>query len=177
MFLKLICLFLYRTQVNIISDELWVEVEFGDLNEEEKITFQKYVTASNSIKVRKSAKKGEGFLYQGYLEEPNEDWLKEENITNYSVREAAQGLPLYDLLPVSGRITKDTFKKAQTDYIQNHRDSVSFEYRLESSNFLGAKNVAKGIFGDLFFIPSIKRASDELSVKGNSVFNQLDISV
>lgn len=158
---------------NCISDELWVEVEFGDLNEEEKITFRKYVTASNSVKVRKSVKKGDGFSYQGYLEEPNEDWLKEENISNYTVRETAQELPLYDLLPVSGKITKDAFKQAQIDYIQNNQDSVSFEYRLESSNFLGAKNVAKGIFGDLFFIPSIKRASDELSAKGNSVFNQL----
>jgi CRISPR-associated exonuclease Cas4 len=158
---------------NCVSDELWVEVEFCDLNDEEKITFQKYVTASNSVKVRKSVKKGDGFSYQGYLEEPNEDWLKEENISNYTVREIAQELPLYDLLPVSGRITKDTFKQAQIEYIRNNQDSVSFEYRLESSNFLGAKNVAKGIFGDLFFIPSIKRASDELSAKGNSVFNQL----
>ncbi|NLF42722.1 MAG: AAA family ATPase [Bacteroidales bacterium] len=164
---------LHDLDFNSTSNELWVEVEFSDLNEEENITFQKYVTASNSIKVRKSAKKGEGYSYQGYLEEPNEDWLKEENISNYTAREVAQGLLLYDLLPASGRITKDAFKQAQTDYIQNNRDSISFEYRLESSNFLGAKNVAKGIFGDLFFIPSIKRASDELSTKGNSVFNQL----
>ncbi len=164
---------LHELDFNSISDELWVEVEFGDINEEEKLTFQKYVTTSNSLKVRKSSKKGEGFLYQGYLEEPNEDWLKEENISNYTTRETAQELPLYNFLPVSGRITKDAFKQAQTDYIQNNRYSVSFEYRLETSNFLGAKNVAKGIFGDLFFIPSIKRASDELSAKGNSVFNQL----
>lgn len=158
---------------NCISDELWVEIEFGELNEEEKVTFQKYVTASNSVKVRKSAKRGEGFSYQGYLEEPNEDWLKEENISNYTTRETAQELPLYNLLPVSGRITKDAFKQAQTDYIKNNQDSVTFQYRLESSNFLGAKNVAKGIFGDLFFIPSVKRASDELSAKGNSAFSQL----
>jgi CRISPR-associated exonuclease Cas4 len=158
---------------NCISDELWVEIKFGELNEEEKVTFQKYVTASNSVKVRKSAKRGEGFSYQGYLEEPNEDWLKEENISNYTTRETAQELPLYNLLPVSGRITKDAFKQAQIDYIKNNQDSVTFQYRLESSNFLGAKNVAKGIFGDLFFIPSVKRASDELSAKGNSAFSQL----
>ena len=44
---------------------------------------------------------------------------------------------------------------------------------LEETNFLGAANVAKGIFGDLFFIPSVKNASDELSPRGNSIFNQL----
>lgn len=158
---------------NCASNELWVEVEFGDLNPEEKITFQKYVTTSNSVKVRKSVKKGDVFLYRGYLEQPTEDWLKEENISNYTVREKARGLPLYDLLPVSGKITKDAFRQAQIDYIQDNQDSVSFEYRIESSSFLGAKNVAKGIFGDLYFIPSIKRASEELLAKGNTVFNQL----
>lgn len=158
---------------NSSSSELWVEVEFVDLNEEENITFQKYVTTSNSIKVRKLAKKGEGYSYHGYLEEPNEVWLMEDNISNYTARDVAQELPLYNFLPTSGRITRESFKQAQVDYIQNNRDSISFDYKLETSNFLGAKNVAKGIFGDLFFIPSIKRASDELSAKGNSVFNQL----
>ncbi|MEQ8360043.1 MAG: AAA family ATPase [Cytophagales bacterium] len=158
---------------NNTSEELWVEIEFTDLNDEEKSTFQKYVTSSNTLKVRKIALKGEGFSYHGYLQEPNEDWLREENISNYTNRETAQELPLYEYLPDSGRITKDIFRQAQSEYIQNHRESISFEYKLESSNFLGAKNVAKGIFGDLFFIPSIKRASDELSAKGNSVFGQL----
>lgn len=155
------------------SNELWVEIEFNNLQEDEKVTFQKYVTASNTIKVRKVAKKGEGFTYNGYLEEPNEDWLKEENISSYTSRDSAQELPLYEYLPDSGRITKDMFKQAQIEYIKNHSDSISFEYKLETNNFLGAKNVAKGIFGDLFFIPSIKKASDELSAKGNSVFGQL----
>ena len=158
---------------NNTSNELWIEIEFSDLNEEEISTFQKYVTSSNALKVRKVAVKGEGFSYHGYLQEPNEDWLREENISNYTNREAVQELPLYEYLPDSGRITKDAFRQAQSEYIQNNNDNIAFEYKLESSNFLGAKNVAKGIFGDLFFIPSIKRASDELSAKGNSVFGQL----
>lgn len=158
---------------NCNSNELWVEVEFENLNEEEKKTFKKYATTSNTIKVRKYAQKGEGFSYRGYLEEPTEDWLKEEKISDYTNREIAQELSLYVYLPASGRITKDHFKQAQKDYIQNNRDAVSFNYTLETSNFLGAKNVAKGIFGDVFFIPSIKKATDEFSIKGNSVFNQL----
>lgn len=158
---------------NDVSNELWIEIEFSELNEEEKVTFQKYVTASNTLKVRKTAKKGESFIYQGYLQEPVEEWLREENISNYSTRENAQNIPLYSLLPESGRITKEIFREAIAQYIQANLENVVFEYKLESSNFLGAKNVAKGIFGDLFFIPSIKKASDELSPKGNSVFNQL----
>jgi AAA15 family ATPase/GTPase len=155
------------------SNELWVEIEFNDLKGGEKVTFQKYVTVSNTIKVRKSAKKGEGFAYNGYLQKPNEDWLKEENIPNYTNQASARNLPLYQYLPDSGRITKDAFKQAQIEYINNHLNYISFEYNLETNNFLGAKNVAKGMFGDLFFIPSIKKASEELTAKGNSVFGQL----
>lgn len=164
---------LHDLDFNNTSNLLWIEIEFKDLNDAEKVTFQKYVTTTNSIKVRKSALKGEGSSYNGYLEVPNEDWLKEENISNYTSREATQLLPLNNLLPTSGRITKDIYRQAQIEYIQNNQGVITFQYQLESNNFLGAKNVAKGIFGDLFFIPSIKKASDELSAKGNSVFGQL----
>jgi CRISPR-associated exonuclease Cas4 len=34
------------------NEELWVEVEFGDLDDEERQTFHKYVSASNTIRVR-----------------------------------------------------------------------------------------------------------------------------
>jgi predicted ATP-dependent endonuclease of OLD family len=158
---------------NNLAIELWVEIEFDELNEEEKSTFQKYLTAKNRIRVRKSAKRGEGFSYHGYLEEPDEDFLKEESISTYLKREEADRLPLSKFLPSSGRITKDLFKSAQSQYILEQGDLIKFRYRLESNNFLGAKNVAKAIFGDLFFIPSIKKASDELSTRGNSVFGQL----
>lgn len=164
---------LHDLDFNKSSSELWVNIIFSELNQEEKVTFQKYVTSSNTIKVQKIARKGEGFSYHGYLEEPNHDWLKEENISNYLSREAACNIPLNIYLPDKGRITKDIFRQAQNEYLSANLDSLEFEYKLETSPFLGAKNVAKGIFGDLFFIPSIKKASEELSVKGNSVFGQL----
>ena len=158
---------------NSKSNELWIEIEFEELTENEQTTFRKYVTSANTIKVRKTALKNDTFQYNGYVEEPKEEWLKEENISDHISRENAQKLPFYEMLPELGRIKKDDFKEAQLNYIQNHKDDIDFEYQLESTNFLGAKNVAKGSFGDLFFIPSIKRASDELSPKGNSIFAQL----
>ena len=39
--------------------------------------------------------------------------------------------------------------------------------------FFDAKNVAKGIFGDVYFVPSVKKAEDDLFTKGRSVFNAL----
>jgi len=152
---------------------LFVEVVFGDLDDADRTTFKKYVTAKNTIKVRKVATKEGGFSYHGYVETPEDDWLKEASISAYSKREDAQVLPLADLLPVAGRITKDAFREAQEKYIQQHRDDLSFSYELEEGQFLGAKNVAKGIFGDVYFIPSVKKAEDDLSTKGRSVFSAL----
>lgn len=155
------------------ADELWVEIEFSDINEDEKRTFLKYVTADNKIKVRKSCSKTEGVKYSGYIQSPNIEWLKDENVSNYLSREAVTDLPIKEYLPTSGRITKDIYISAKNDYIKDNFSQISFNYQLESTNFLGLKNVAKGSFGDIYFIPSIKKASEELSPKGNSVFAQL----
>lgn len=155
------------------SSELWIEVEFSELTDSERVTFQKYVTASNTIKVRKTAIKGGAFSYHGYLEEPEEEWLKEDKYSDYKTKDAVKKLPLYGFLSEESRITKENFREAQKKYIEEHKDEISFSYTLESTNFLGVKNVAKGSLGDVFFIPSIKKAADELSPKSNSLFGQL----
>jgi CRISPR-associated exonuclease Cas4 len=155
------------------SGELFVEVLFGELDENDRTTFKKYVTAQNTMLVRKKATKDGGFSYHGYLESPQEHWLKEENIVQFSKREDAEALPLASLLPATGRITKEAFRQAQEYFIQQHRNELTFSYEIETGPFLGAKNVAKGIFGDVYFIPSVKKAEDDLSAKGRSVFSAL----
>ena len=154
-------------------EDLFVEVLFGDLDDRDRTTFKKYVTTKNNIRVRKEAIKECTFTYHGYLEVPEEEWLREENISNYIKREVAETLPLAGLLPDSGRITKDDFLQAQEKYIEQKREVLNFSYKLEAGPFLGAKNVAKGIFGDVYFVPSVKKAEDDLSTKGRSVFNAL----
>jgi len=154
-------------------EDLFVEVLFGDLDDKDQTTFKKYVTTKNNIRVRKEATKECTFTYHGYLEIPEEEWLREENISNYIKREVAETLPLAGLLPDSGRITKDDFLQAQEKYIEQKREVLNFSYKLEAGPFLGAKNVAKGIFGDVYFVPSVKKAEDDLSTKGRSVFNAL----
>jgi predicted ATP-dependent endonuclease of OLD family len=155
------------------SDELWVEIEFSDISVDENITFKKYVSSNNKIRVRKTAFKNGTFSYNGYVEEANEDWLKESKISEFKKREVAEGLPLATFLSDKGAITIEQFKFAQSEYIKANIDTLEFNYLLEQTNFLGLKNVAKGSFGDIFFIPSIKNASDELNPKGNSLFSQL----
>jgi CRISPR-associated exonuclease Cas4 len=155
------------------TDELYVEITFSELDENDKITFKKYITAKNSIRVRKKAAKATGFSYHGYVETPREDWLQEDSIGKYIKREDAETLPLASLLPTSGRITKEAFKQAQDQYIQEHRDELSFSYKIETGPFLGAKNVAKGIFGEVYFVPSVKKAEDDFSARGRSIFSTL----
>ncbi|WP_437373208.1 AAA family ATPase [Maribacter litoralis] len=155
------------------AEELWVEIEFSEISEYENTTFKKYVSSSNKIKVRKTALKNGSFSYNGYIEEATEDWLKESKISDFKKREVAETLPLASFLPIKGAITIEQFKTAQNEYIITNIDDISFNHVLEESNFLGLKNVAKGSFGDLFFIPSVKNASDELNPRGNTLFSQL----
>jgi CRISPR-associated exonuclease Cas4 len=155
------------------AEQLFVEVQFSDLDENDKITFKKYLTSSNTIRVRKQASRNGVFSYHGYVETPDEDWLKEENITNYTKRETAETLPLNNLLPSSGRISKESFREAQEQYIEENKETLTFNYDLEPGPFLGAKNVTVGILGDVYFIPSVKRAADDLTAKGRSPFAEL----
>ena len=155
------------------EDELFVEVTFFDLDDHDKAQFAKYLTSEGIITVRKQIKKGESFEYHGYCQIPNDDWLKEEKISDYTNREAITKTPLNSLVPTSGRITKEIVKQAQQDYINKNNSSIQFTYNLEITNFLGLKSVAQGIFGEVYFVPAVKNATEEFSMKGKSVFNQL----
>lgn len=155
------------------TDELFIDVTFENLDEYDQTTFQKYVTSDRCMKVRKQANKNGVSSYHGYTEMPKEEWLKEDNAGNYATREQVKDLPINKYLPTSGRITKTNIIEAQQQYIRENRDKLNFTYTIEATNFLGTKNVAKGIFGDVYFVPSVKEASSELSLRGNSVFNQL----
>ena len=110
----------------IETDDLYIEIQFALLDENDQTTFKKYLTASNTMRIRKMATKQNGFSYHGYVESPTEDWLQEDNISNYTKREIAEQLPLAHFLPKSGRITKDIFREVQVRYIQERKDTLTF---------------------------------------------------
>ncbi|GAA0403974.1 hypothetical protein GCM10009133_10780 [Cocleimonas flava] len=155
------------------SDELFVEVVFSNLDESDRSTFSKYVTSEGEIKIRKTAYASGSFDYKGYIQNPVEEWLQESNAGAYTARATAESLPLAEFLPEVGRITQANIKFAQSEYIQRNIDTVSFNYEMEDSNFLGLKNVAKGIFGQVFHIPAIRSASDDYVTKETSAFGSL----
>lgn len=155
------------------APELYVEVTFGELDDADKTTFQKYLTSSSTIVVRKTAQIGGSFDYRGYIENPTEEWLQEANAGAYTKRDVAESLPFHPFLPDSGRLSKQNIIDAQHSYIEQHRGELNFIFEPETTNFLGLKNVAKGIFGDVYFIPAVKEASDDFATKETSVFGKL----
>ncbi len=155
------------------SNELFVEIQFGDLDDSDKTTFKKYLTSEGKIVVRKTAYLGGSFEYRGYIENPAEEWLQEANASAYTKRELARSLPFYPFLPDSGRLSKQIIIDAQNSYIDQNRDNIEFNFELESTNFLGLKTVAKGIFGEVYFIPAVKEASDDFTTKESSIFGKL----
>lgn len=155
------------------EDELFVEITFSDLDYHDQTQFSKYLTQEKTITVRKEIKKGLTHEYHGYTQTPSDDWLKEESISSYLSRDVISATPLNQYIPAQGRITKEVVRQAQQEYLAEHADLVNLTYSLESGAFMGFKSVAQGIFGDVFFVPAVKNASEEFNVKGKSIFNQL----
>ena len=155
------------------TDDLFVEIDFKDLDEQDKIQFKKYLTREEHIRVRKSSKRNETFEYHGYYQIPNEEWLKEENVGNYLKRDEVETTPLKDYIPQQGRLSREDISNAQASYIKANKVEVKFNYKLEGNSFLGYKNVAKGIFGRVIYIPAVKDATEEFDSKGKSAFSDL----
>lgn len=155
------------------ENELFVEILFFHLDDSDKVTFKKYLTTENKVQVRKTAYKNGSFQYNGYIQNPQEEFLQESNAGSYTKREIAQELPFYNQLPSSGRLTKASIQEAQQNYIESDKENIVFNYELEEVNFLGLKSVAQGIFGEVFFIPAVKDVNADLSSNRTSIFSKL----
>ena len=155
------------------TNELFVDIEFSDLDEQDNTTFQKYITKQGTIKVRKIAYLDGSFEYKGWVQNCTEDYLKEENAVNYTKRETASCLPFYSDLPATGKLSKQQIIEAQQNYIQKNITNLTFNYELESTHFMGLKSVAKGIFGEVYFLPALKNAADDFTSKDTSIFSKL----
>jgi len=155
---------------------LWVEVTFHELTVEEERTFHKYMRSDGTICIRKTAQqKGEriSVAYNGYIEQPEETWLRSGNVGEYTNREKINSTPLRDLVPQKGRLTKAHVEEAQRQFIAMHRENLRFHKVLESAPLLGQTNVAGGVLPDFYLIPAVKDLTDELKVRSTTTFGRL----
>lgn len=158
------------------DDVFWVEMTFGELTEQEKKTFKRYVRADGTVSVRKTCRRKDGGLdtaYNGWVEQPDEAWLRSENAGDYGSRDKIAATPLKDLVPPDGRITKAMVEEAQQQYIQAHRSELHFTEALEESAFLGQKNIGGGTLPDFYLIPAIRDLTEEIKVKTTTSFGRL----
>ena len=163
----------FRSKV-ISTNELWVEVTFTELSEQEQTTFSKYVATDGNLKVRKIAAIDDAgkvdVMYRGWVSAPTQPWLKTDYI---STKKADLEPVLEPYLPDGVRYSKDVVKVAQQAYVEANPDDIELEYTLEEGNFLGRANVASGVLPDTFLIPAIRDLNDETKTKSTSLFGRL----
>lgn len=163
------------------DNELWGELTFASLTEQEKTTFHKYLRTDETVRIRKIASlQGENVnvSYRGYVQEPEEWWLKSSAVerlgnTQQIQHEATEVPPLSEILEGGGRITRQRVLDWQQSYIETHRADLTFSEALEESALLGQRNVAGGVLPDLYLVPAVRDLSDETKTKGTTVFGRL----
>jgi len=159
------------------DNELWVDLTFEALTEQEQTTFKKYLRSDGSIRIRKSARLtdtgGIDVSYNGYLQQPMEDWLRADSVPSLTTRDAVNATPLADLVPSSGRLSRAHIEEAQAQYIETHRDELTFEEVFETGAFMGQRNIAAGLLPDFYLVPAVRDLADETKVKTTSTFGRL----
>jgi len=166
------------------DNTLWVEVVFVDLTDREKERLNAYLLCNCSVKVRKTAKLRDDdnvdIEYHGYIEEPEEWWLKpdakERLGSRDAIQDAANEVPelqgLLNQYP-TGRITTSQVHKFQVDYIQKHREQLHFSEVLRELTFSGKKTVPPDIFPDFYLVPAVRDLNDEIRTKNTSLLGRL----
>jgi putative ATP-dependent endonuclease of OLD family len=159
----------------LTDNNLWVDITFTDLTEQEKTTFTKYL-AGDSICIRRGAKRDndkiEDTYYGGYCMSPTDWWLKsdKDTVKKLTLKTEYEATPLKDML--SGKPSQDAVKSAQDSFIATNREKLTFERVLEVP-LMGAKSVAVGILPEFFLIPAVRDLSQESQIKSTSLLGKL----
>jgi len=159
------------------DNELWIEMTFHELTDQEKNTFRRYIRSDGTLCIRKSARiqngRVEEVAYNGYVEQPDEEWLHFDKAREYVRRDAINDTPLKDLVPSTGRLSQEVVKEAQQKYIEQHRHELNFTMTLEKGLFMGQRNIAGGLLPDFYLIPAVRDLTDEIKVKTTTTFGRL----
>jgi CRISPR-associated exonuclease Cas4 len=158
------------------DNEMWIEMTFHELTDQEKNTFKRYVLSDDTLCISKAARFQNGAIevaYNGYVEQADKEWLRADKAGEYATREKINETPLKDLVPSSGRLSKQAVEKAQRNYIEQHRAELSFTRALEEGPLLEQKNVGGGVLPDFYLIPAVRDLTEEIKVKTTTTFGRL----
>lgn len=159
------------------DQDLWVELTFSELTEQEKKTWERYLLPGDVVRFRKTATLKDGsaseISYAGYSREYSQCWLRPEASETLATKEEYEKTPLKDF-PIKGKISQKALAEAQAAYIEVHKDEIERgEAKLETTPLMGQKNVAAGLLPGFYLIPAVKDLSDETKTKSTSLFGRL----
>lgn len=157
---------------SVDDKDLWVEVVFCELTEQEQTTFKRYVLKDGTLRVRKTASAGE-VAYRGYAQQPAHPWLRQDAVDALTDRDKLGLTALRDLVPATGRLTKKQIADAQEAYLRDHDAEIPRVEGLETTSFMGTKNVAAGLLPDLYLVPAVRDLSDETKIKATTMLGRL----
>jgi putative ATP-dependent endonuclease of the OLD family len=158
------------------DNQLWVEMTFDDITAQESVTFKRYILSDKCVCIRKTARILNGVIgtsYNGYIEQPGEEWLCADKANEYTKRDIIDKTPLKELVPIGGKLSRIDIEDAQQLYIDRHRDEITFSMTLEEGQLFGQKNIGGGILPDLYLIPAVRDLTDEIRVKTTTTFGRL----
>jgi putative ATP-dependent endonuclease of OLD family len=162
------------------DQELWVEIVFEGLSEQEATTFRKYLGADGRITIRKTASiEGSEIQigYRGYVNEPDDWWLRADSVPALTKKEEVQEhtkkVPALNGLLTGGRITKQQVEDFQTRYIADNRETLKFVRVLEAEPLLGARNVGGGILPEVYLVPAVRDLMEEMKIKNTTSFGRI----
>jgi energy-coupling factor transporter ATP-binding protein EcfA2 len=164
------------------ESELWVELEFADLTDQEANTFASYVKRSRVLRIRRTARITETgkaeCAYSGYVTEPAQWWLMSSAWARLSSKELAKAevanVPqLQPLVDKPGRLTKQDLEEFQNGYVAAHEGELEWSTTLESGALLGQPNVTGGILPDFFLVPAVRELADETKTKSTALLGRL----
>jgi CRISPR-associated exonuclease Cas4 len=157
------------------DNEMWIEMTFHELTDQEKNTFKRYVLSDGTLCIRKTARMQNGEIevaYNGYVEQADEEWLRADKAGEYTTREKINDTPLEMPCSVERKVVETGVEEAQQKYIEQHRSDLNFTRTLEAGPLPRAEKRRGGVFG-LYLIPAVRDLTEEIKIKTTTAFGRL----
>ena len=145
-----------------ISEPIRITATFGNLTPGELEKLQAWVVEGKLMVTKEYILDSENEVtinYYAFMKVPENSWL-DENFPDYHNREVVSKLPLYGLLPQSGRITKDNYSDAVKNYTLANQNTI--KYKIENrKNPTGFRQLLRAYLPEFHLVPAIRDVADE----------------